>query len=81
MAGDVVRDERTRGHRGGEGELLRTLLRDSRRRNRAHIICDRRVGRDMGAGRLLVIHHEPLVPVASIDDRRSAHVRPTDDRR
>lgn len=40
MAGDIVRDEGTRGQGGGEGELLRTLLRDRRRCHLAHIICD-----------------------------------------
>jgi len=81
VARDIVRDEATGRHgSGGEGELLRTLLSDSRRRNLAHAVCDRGAARDMGAGRLLVIHHESIVPVAPIDDWRSSKAS-TDDRR
>lgn len=80
VAGNIVGDEGARGHGGGESELLGALLRDRRGRNGAHIVRDR-VGGNMGTGGLLVIHHESLVPVGSIDDRRSAQARAADDRR
>jgi len=81
--GHVIRDEGAGGHGSGECELLWTLLGASRWRNRAYVVwSDSGRRRNMGVGRLLVIHHESLVPVASIDyRRRCAQTRPADDRR